>query len=660
MASPVAHSFQLYLFFLALVCPLFVVEANLILHPSDLDALSTLWTRFSFITPQLHSSDSRNGNPCYEITGIHCEKRISTESPPVLRVTQIFFESRGLNGSLSPSIGRLLELKELSLSNNYLVDQIPSQIVDCQKLEILNLRNNLFSGKVSSVSSLVRLRSLDLSSNRFSGDLNFLRYLPNLENLSLADNFFYGRIPNSLRSFRSLQYLNLSGNNYLQGPVPTINQIGYFDSPRLKIKTRTISLPKRYILTENSSKSNHGIGGVAIAPSPSSTSKSKSSNAEAPSTFASPKHHTSERKLKSSITGFFCGAAAGLISWLTLSILFKLLSVCIRGRVKGSGPVIFSPLIKDAEALAFLEKEDGLSSLELIGKGGCGEVYKTELPGSNGKIIAIKKILQPQPHFQQPTATPELVDEDSKFLNKKLRQIRSEIKTVGQIRHRNLLPLLAHVTRSDCHLLVYEYMKNGSLQDVLHQVSQGTRELEWKVRHQIAIGIAAGLEYLHMHHSPRIIHRDLKPANILLDDEMEARIADFGLAKSIPDANTHVTTSNVAGTMGYIAPEYHQTLKFTDKCDVYSFGVMMAVLVMRKLPSDDFFQETDEMSLVKWLRKVLTSDDPTRAIDESLMGNGYEEQMLLVLKIACFCTVDNPKERPNSTDVRCMLSQVKP
>ena len=147
--------------------------------------------------------------------------------------------------------------------------------------------------------------------------------------------------------------------------------------------------------------------------------------------------------------------------------------------------------------------------------------------------------------------------------------------------------------------------------------------------------------------------------SVLLDDDMEARIADFGLAKAMPDANTHISTSNVAGTVGYISPEYHQTLKFTDKCDIYSFGVMLGVLVMGRLPSDQFFQETQEMSLVKWLRNVMTSDNPRQAIDSRLMGNGFEEQMLLVLKIACFCTLDDPKQRPNSKDVRCMLSQIK-
>jgi len=127
----------------------------------------------------------------------------------------------------------------------------------------------------------------------------------------------------------------------------------------------------------------------------------------------------------------------------------------------------------------------------------------------------------------------------------------------------------------------------------------------------------------------------------------------------MPDANTHITASSVAGTVGYIAPEYHQTLKFTEKCDIYSFGVILAALVMGKSPSDEFFQDTDEMSMVKWLKNVMTSENPSQAIDSKLMGNGYEEQMLLVLKIAVFCTIDDPKQRPNSKDVRCMLEQIK-
>ncbi|XP_059442375.1 leucine-rich repeat receptor-like serine/threonine/tyrosine-protein kinase SOBIR1 [Corylus avellana] len=612
-------------------------QGRLILNPSDLKALSIIQKDLGLNGHQPYLSTK----PCMA-AGVSCERRLSNNNSYELRVTRLVFKSQRLTGFLSPAIGRLSELKELSVPNNQLVDQVPSQIVDCRKLEILNLQGNQFSGEIpSELSSLIRLRVLDLASNRFSGDLGFLKYFPNLENLSLADNLFTGKIPPSIRSFRNLRFFNFSGNQFLEGSAPLMDRLSYSAS----------DVPKRYILAENSPG---GSNASAVSPAANRTATSATSVAPAPSPVHQPrKHKNSKRKLAGWILGFLAGAMAGTISGLIFSLLFKLIWAVVKGGGKESGPSIFSPLIKKAEDLAFLENDDQMATLQIIGQGGCGKVYKAELPGSNGKMIAIKKIVQP------PKDAAELTEEDSKVLNKKMRQIRSEINTVGQIRHRNLLPLLAHLSRPDCHYLVYEFMKNGSLQDLLNEVSEGNRDFDWFARLRVAIGVAAGLEYLHMNHTPRIIHRDLKPGNILLDDDMEARIADFGLAKAMPDAHTHISTSNVAGTVGYIAPEYHQTLKFTDKCDIYSFGVMLGVLVIGKLPSDNFFQDTNEMSLVKWMRNVMTSENPRQAIDEKLLGNGFEEQMLLVLKIACFCTLEDPKQRPNSKDVRCMLSQIK-
>ncbi|XP_058781818.1 leucine-rich repeat receptor-like serine/threonine/tyrosine-protein kinase SOBIR1 [Vicia villosa] len=610
---------------------LFSIHAKLLLHPSDAKALASLQNNFGLKT-------NTTNHPC-NTEGVFCERRLAANESYSLRVTKLVFKSKKLIGTLSPSIGKLTELKELSLSNNKLVDRIPSSIVDCRKLEILNVANNFFSGEVpNEFSSLVRLRFLDISGNKLSGNLNFLRYFPNLETLSVANNHFTGRVPASVRSFRNLRHFNFSGNGFLEA-LPLNQKLLEYDN--------TNTGNKRYILAENSNSNSNGTR--------SRSRSSSNSPAPAPGPAAVDHHHNhkNRRKLTGWILGFIAGAFAGILSGFVFSLLFKLALIVIKGRGKGSGPAIYSSLIKKAEDLAFLEKEDGLASLELIGRGGCGEVYKAELPGSNGKMIAIKKIIQPSKD------AAELAEEDSKLLHKKMRQIKSEIDTVGQIRHRNLLPLLAHVSRPDCHYLVYEFMKNGSLQDMLSKVERGEAELDWLTRHRIALGIAEGLEYLHTSHSPRIIHRDLKPANILLDDDMEARIADFGLAKAMPDAQTHISTSNVAGTVGYIAPEYHQIFKFSDKCDIFSFGVMLGVLVIGKLPSDDFFQSTDEMSLVKWMRNVMTSENPKDAIDAKLIGNGYEEQMLLVLKIACFCTMDNPKERPDSKNVRIMLFQIK-
>ncbi|KAF5177697.1 Leucine-rich repeat receptor-like serine/threonine/tyrosine-protein kinase SOBIR1 [Thalictrum thalictroides] len=494
-----------------------LVEASLNLHSSDSDSLQHL--------VNFNNNNQSNKHLCNSVE-IFCETRFINDLP-VLRVTRIIYDSKRLIGSLSSSLGNLTELKQLSLPNNQLVDRIPSEIVDLQLLEVLNLRNNRFSGQIPpGISNLVSLRILDLSFNRLSGNLNFLKNFPNLEELYLSDNLFSGKIPISLRTFRNLRFLNLSGNIDLQGSVPkSLNgvQIEY-------------SLPKRYIFAENHTRNGNHSYATELSP--------------APSPLPAPHHHDKgANKARGFIVGFFVGVASGMVSGFFFSLLFKILLICIRGRERDSGPVIFSPMIKNAECLAFLEKEDGLASLQLIGRGGCGEVYRAELPGSDGKFIAIKRILQPS------IDVAELTEEDSKLLNKKMRQVRSEIQTVGQIRHRNLLPLLAHVCGPDCHYLVYEFMKNGSVHDLMKKVAEG--------------------------------------------------------------------------------------------------------LVMGKLPSDEFFQQTDEMILVKWLRNVMNSDNPSRAIDPNLMGNGLEEQMLLVLKIAYFCTLDDPKQRPNSKDVRCMLAQVK-
>lgn len=637
MAIPPSKSQIIFSIFFNLIL---LVQSKLSLHPSDKEAILAFQNDLSIYGQRYFAPK----NPC-DSAGIYCERRILNDSS-VLRVTRIVLTSRRLKGIISPTIGKLSELRELSLSNNKIIDQIPPQIVNCKKLEILNLGNNRFSGSIpSKLSSLIRLRILDLSSNKFSGDLSFLKYFPNLEQLSLADNNFAGKIPSALRSFRNLQFLNISGNSLLRGPMPVLNQVEYSVTQLEEENT----LPKRYVFAEKLPGTN---GTSAEGPSAAASSTSGSAQAPGPAASDPKKHKRHKKKLAAWILGFLAGTLAGTVSGLVISVLFKMLMFFLKGKEKDSSLAIFSPLIKKAEDLAFLENEEGLSSLEVIGRGGCGEVYKAELPGSNGKLIAIKKIIQPAKD------AAELTGEDSKAMTKKMRQIKSEIQTVGEIRHRNLLPLLAHMPRPDCHYLVYEYMKNGSLQDLIVQAKEGQREMDWGTRHRIAIGIAAGLEYLHMHRNPRIIHRDLKPANVLLDDDMEARIADFGLAKAMPEAYTHVTSSNVVGTLGYIAPEYHQTLKFTDKCDIYSFGVLLAVLVMGKFPSDEFFQHTEEMNLVTWMRNVMTSEDPKRAIDPKLLGNGQEDQMLLVLKIACFCTLENPKDRPNSKEVRCMLTQI--
>lgn len=355
---------------------------------------------------------------------------------------------------------------------------------------------------------------------------------------------------------------------------------------------------------------------------------------------------------------FALGTVAFVLWRLSVSCCTEIKSAIHRGPRcspeprNGCRATVFTPMLLDPEInLSFIDRLRRCQ-LEVIGRGGCGEVYKAALVYRGRAVpVAVKKIVRP------PASAAQLCRDDSRMLDHRMRQIRSEIVTIGRIRHPNLLRLLAHVPRPGCHYLVYEFMHHGSLHDVMRR---GAPPLDWPRRLKIALGVADGLEYLHAVHRPRVIHRDLKPGNILLDGDLNARIADFGLAKLVPgDAvSGPMNSSNVAGTLGYIAPEYYQTLSYTEKSDVYSFGVILAVLVTGRFPSDEFFQQTDEMWVIGWVRAALQSDDPTAAIDRQLVGKEFDEQMLLVLKIACFCTYDDPNERPSSRDARHMLAQI--
>lgn len=386
---------------------------------------------------------------------------------------------------------------------------------------------------------------------------------------------------------------------------------------------------------------------LSLAPNPSPSHRSVAFPPIPPPI----RKHKHKHKIRDWIIGFLVGATTGTLGGFLVSTLFHLLLNHIRGlRSRRDGTQIFSPLIKSKDELAFLTRDDGLSDLQIIGRGGSGEVYLKLLPAAAGpRPIAIKRIRK----HSVPSAAGSLTEEESRLLDKWTRQIRSEIRTVSKIRHRNLLPLLAHVARPDCHYLVYEYMKHGSLHDAIRDSG-----LSWPARHRVALGIAAGLEHLHLHHHPRVIHRDLKPDNVLLDEGLEARISDFGFAKEMPESATHVTMSNVAGTVGYIAPEYYQTMKYTAKCDVYSFGVLLGVIVMGRFPSDEFFLETEEMGLVKWMRNQVRAGNSKACFDAKIGGGEEDEEMELMLRVACFCTADDPLERPNSKDVRVMLAQI--
>lgn len=277
---------------------------------------------------------------------------------------------------------------------------------------------------------------------------------------------------------------------------------------------------------------------------------------------------------------------------------------------------------------------------KIIGMGSTGTVYKAEMPG--GEIIAVKKLWGKH-----------------KETIRKRRGVLAEVDVLGNVRHRNIVRLLGCCSNNECAMLLYEYMPNGSLDDLLHGKNKDQNLVaDWLTRYKIALGVAQGISYLHHDCDPVIVHRDLKPSNILLDSEMEARVADFGVAKLI---QSDESMSVIAGSYGYIAPEYAYTLQVDEKSDIYSYGVVLMEILTGKRSVDAEFG--DGNSIVDWVRSKIKSKNGFLDILDKNAGAScasVREEMMLVLRIALICTSRNPADRPTMRDVVSMLQEAKP
>ncbi|EER95133.1 hypothetical protein BDA96_01G455700 [Sorghum bicolor] len=269
--------------------------------------------------------------------------------------------------------------------------------------------------------------------------------------------------------------------------------------------------------------------------------------------------------------------------------------------------------------------------LNCIGRGGFGAVYKGNL--KDGTQIAIKKL------------AAESKQGISEFL--------TEINVISNVRHPNLVKLIGCCAEGSNRLLVYEYAENNSLANALLGPKNKCIPLDWQKRAAICIGTASGLAFLHEEAQPRIVHRDIKASNILLDKKLLPKIGDFGLAKLFPDTVTHIST-RVAGTMGYLAPEYALLGQLTKKADIYSFGVLLLEVISGESSSKSTWGP-DMHVLVEWTWKLREEGRLLEIVDPEL-ENYPEEQMLRFIKVALLCTQATSQQRPSMKQVVNMLS----
>ncbi|KAL0721343.1 hypothetical protein Bca4012_035942 [Brassica carinata] len=471
-----------------------------------------------------------------------------------------------------------------------------------QSVVALSLASNGFAGTLSpSITKLKFLVTLELQNNSLSGTLpDYIGNMVNLQTLNLSMNSFSGSIPASWNHLSNLKHLDLSNNN-LTGSIPT----QFFSIPTFDFSGTHLTCGK-------------------------SLNQPCSSSSRLPVT-------SSKKKLRNITLTASC--VASVILFLGAMVMYH------HHRLRRTkNDIFFDVAGEDDRKISFGQLKrfslrevqlatDSFNESNLIGQGGFGKVYRGMLPDKTK--VAVKRLAD----YFSPGG-------EAAF--------QREIQLISVAVHKNLLRLIGFCTTSSERILVYPYMENLSVAYRLRDLKAGEEGLDWPTRKRVAYGSAHGLEYLHEHCNPKIIHRDLKAANILLDNNFEPVLGDFGLAKLVDTSLTHVTTQ-VRGTMGHIAPEYLCTGKSSEKTDVFGYGITLLELVTGQRAIDfSRLEEEENVLLLDHIKKLLREQRLRDIVDSNLTTYDSEEVETIV-QVALLCTQGAPEDRPAMSEVVKML-----
>ncbi|KAL6285534.1 hypothetical protein ACE6H2_009924 [Prunus campanulata] len=534
--------------------------------------------------------------------------------------------SNQLSGSLPSCLGNLAaSLRTLSLESNSLSLTIPSTFWRLAFILHLNLSSNSLIGPLSQdIENLKVVVDVDLSNNQISGVIpSTIGVLRDLATLSLANNNLEGPIPSSFHNLLSLKQLDLS-RNHLSGMIPR--------------SLEALLLLKYLDLSFNRLQGEIPTGG----PFKNFSAESFVSNTAlcgAPRLHVPPcKNGTLEpkwRKAKYIIPG--------IISVIFLVVFISVFVLRMKRNVEVVGEATSLPhlLWRRISHLELQRATDGFNENNLVGSGGFGSVYKGTL--SDGIDVAVKVFgLQ---------------------LEEAFRSFERECEMLSNIRHRNLIKIISCCSEIDFKALVLNYMPNGSLEKWLYSENSSLNILQ---RLNIMIDAASALEYLHHGYSIPIVHCDMKPNNILLDDNMVAHVADFGIAKMLGGGDSMTKTMTLA-TVGYMAPEYGMEGTVSTRGDVYSFGIVVMEAFTRRKPTDKMFD--GEMNLKQWIANSLLPDATiAEVMDANLLGKQQQEDdefgtktdcLSSMMKLALACSAESPEERINMKEAVATLNKIK-
>uniref|UniRef100_A0A166A421 Protein kinase domain-containing protein n=1 Tax=Daucus carota subsp. sativus TaxID=79200 RepID=A0A166A421_DAUCS len=551
-----------------------------------------------------------------------------------LGLQNVNFSENKLTGDIGASLKSLTDncrqnLAVLDMSKNSLTGAIPLALGDINKLQYLNLsKNSLVGGIPDSIEELKALDILDMSQNQLNGSIpTKIGEAVSLRDLRLENNFLSGKIPTSIEKCTSLTSLVLSRNS-LTGSIPAaFAKLINLQTIDLSFNQLTGTLPRQMANLDHLLSFNI------------------SHNQVQDSIPANPSHR---KKLLSISALIAIGAAATIIIGV---IAITVLNLRVHSATPHSasaftlagGDGFSSSPTTDAnsgklvmfsgdpdfstEAHALLNKDCEL------GRGGFGAVYRTVL--KDGRSVAIKKL-----------TVSSLVKSQEEF--------EREVKKLGKIHHRNLVAIEGYYWTPSLQLLIYEFVSGGNLYKHLHEGSGGNF-LSWNARFTIILGIAKSLAHLHQ---MNIIHYNLKSSNILIDSLGEPKVADSGLARLLPMIDRYVLSSKIQSALGYMAPEFGcKTVKITEKCDVYGFGILALEVVTGRRPVE--YKEDDVVVLCDMVRGALEEGRVEECVDERLKDKFPPDEAIPVMKLGLICTSHVPSNRPDMAEVINILELIR-
>ncbi|KAL2628713.1 hypothetical protein R1flu_013399 [Riccia fluitans] len=609
------------------------------------------------------------GDPCLPVPwyGLAC----SIDATP--RITEVNLTSKGIKRNLSDFFGSLDRPAVLDLSNNSFSGELPNSSKNIGTFRAVKIDYNNLSGEfpVFNETAFVNLEALSLSHNNFSGDLYFLIQALNtpIFSLDLSYNRFNGSIPARIGELKNLKFLDLSYNG-LSGALP----LELFQLPKLEVlnldsnnftEVHLTSWVQKVLANGSSSMIKvsllgNPISNVVLSEDDLDISSFCTGSASiamsvilGPSPWCSNKKSSDGTMLERYLcrTGTwdfgFCinrsskdkalEISMGIIGPLFL-ILNCVLAVIMRRMLKRMKDLrrVQDALAKEDVRPPFYKYEDlkaatnDFSNENELGKGAFGAVYKADLV--DGSVVAVKSLFPTKQNIED-------------FLK--------EMVLITGIKHKNLIQLKGCCIRNNKRMLVYEYADNGNLAEALWGKNRSI-VLTWEQRLKISVGIAKGLSYLHEELQPKIIHRDIKPQNILLDNDWNPKIADFGLARPLHDDSTLIATS-IGGTKGYVSPEYATQGLLTEKLDVYSYGILLLEIISGRQWLR-INENTDEIYLKDWAVKCYKEDSLSRIAEKSLLKSVSSEEIESLARTALKCIHHEHEKRPSMSQVVTMIA----